>query len=56
MRGAVHYPHGIEVVYSPCNVAWLVLWYGTVLAVRTKRADAIAYADSLMPKDAREHV
>lgn len=51
MRGAVHYPHGLTVVFSPCNIAWLVLWHGQVLRLFTRRAEAIEYADSLMPRD-----
>lgn len=47
MKGALHYTGGIQVVFSPCNIAWLVLWHGTVLRVCSKRADAVAYADSL---------
>ena len=37
MRGAIHYPHGIAVVYSRTNVGWLVLWHQQVLAVKSKK-------------------
>lgn len=46
MRGALHMRHGLSVVYSPTNVAWLVLWAGReVLAIRSKRSEAIRFAE-----------
>jgi hypothetical protein len=47
MKGALHYPGGVEVVFSPTNQAWLVLWQRTVLRVFSKRAEAVAYADEI---------
>lgn len=47
MRGALHYPGSVVVVFSPTNQAWLVLWCGTVLRVFSKRERAVAYADEI---------
>ena len=47
MRGAINYGHGLSVVYSPVNVAYLVLWHGLVLRSFSKKADAVAYADDI---------
>jgi hypothetical protein len=54
MKGAIHYPNGIHVVYSPTNCAWLVLWHGTVLRVCPK-AEAIRYADELTRDEKAHH-
>lgn len=47
MRGAINYGHGLSVVWSPTNCAYLVLWHGTVLRVISKKAEAVKYADSI---------
>lgn len=47
MKGAINYGHGLSVVYSPTNVAYLVLWHGQVLRLFSKKADAVAYADDI---------
>lgn len=47
MRGGINYGHGLSVIWSPANVAYLVLWHGQVLRIFSKKAEAMRYADEI---------
>ena len=47
MRGGINYGHGLSVIWSPTNVAYLVLWHGQVLRVFLKKTDVVSYADEI---------